>query len=100
MAGFRPPRRAAVLLLASWAGCSLPYYPRLPWKSSFPLPDARTTLAALKDPGGPPLVIAHRGGHAWAPENTIPGILAAWRMGAPMVEVDSVTPMPLITRGS
>ncbi len=77
-----------LLLFLLPAGCASPYYEKIPRRPPFPLPRAGETLAALRDPQGPPLVVAHRGGHAWAPENTIQGILAAWRMGIPMVEVD------------
>ncbi len=77
-----------VLLAVLQASCASVYYPAAVKPSGLPPPRASATLAALRDPHGPPLVIAHRGGRAWAPENTIQGVLAAWRMGVPMVEVD------------
>gem|GEM_PF-5316229 len=79
---------AALLAAAFLSGCATPHYKDVPAKGPFPPPRAEATLSALRDPQGPPLVIAHRGGRAWAPENTIHGIVAAWRMGIPMVEVD------------
>ncbi len=79
---------AALLCAALLLGCATPRYQDVPAKGPFPTPRAEATLAALRDPQGPPLVIAHRGGRAWAPENTIQSIIAAWRMGIPMVEVD------------
>ena len=45
------------------------------------------TEPLLRD-GGAPLVIAHRGASAVAPENTMPAFAAAWRAGAQWVETD------------
>ncbi len=85
------PGRILAAAVPAWlflAGCAAPRYLDVPPKGPFPLPRAEATLAALRDPNGPPLVIAHRGGRTWAPENTVRGIISAWRMGIPMVEVD------------
>ncbi|MFB6257528.1 MAG: glycerophosphodiester phosphodiesterase family protein [Flavobacteriales bacterium] len=53
-----------------------------------------TLMPACSDPYAPkgdrrpPLVVAHRGASAAAPENTIPAVEKAWELGADAVEVD------------
>jgi glycerophosphoryl diester phosphodiesterase len=54
--------------------------------------DAVTTAAGTALTGGPggraPLVVAHRGNSAVAPQNTLAAFEAAWRAGAGSIEID------------
>lgn len=52
-----------------------------------PLP-ARLACWPRRPPGGRPLIVAHRGGAAEAPENTLAALAAAARAGADAVEID------------
>ena len=44
--------------------------------------------AKLEDPSLPAFLIAHRGEHTYYPENSLEGILSAWRCGADSAELD------------
>tara|TARA_R110002020_G_scaffold7149_22_gene30229 strand:- start:437 stop:1330 length:894 start_codon:yes stop_codon:yes gene_type:complete len=49
---------------------------------------ARELMGATRDPGQPAFVASHRGSADSAPENTLPGVLAAISAGFDYVEVD------------
>ena len=57
--------------------------------SASPVPvSARELMGATRDPGEPAFVASHRGDADRAPENTLPGVLAAIAAGFDYVEVD------------